>query len=445
MDFSIIQPLLDGINYKAYVLGFSIIVYFFEQYLNFRQYRRYLLKERPSDLADIVSQEDFAKAQSYNLEKSQFGFIENAYKQAETIAMLGLDFLPFIWDFSGRLMLSVAGYGPEYEIVQSIVFTILFSTISTLTSMPFSLYSTFVIEQRHGFNKQTLGLFFMDAIKSHLIMVVIMVPFLGGFLRIIRSTGDNFYLYIWVAMLVFQFVMINLYPTLIQPLFNKLTPLEDGELKSKIEALAARIDFPLKKLYVIDGSKRSSHSNAYFYGFGKNKHIVLFDTLIEHSTEEEICAVLAHELGHWAMSHTLRILASSQMYLFLVFWLFSFAIHSEHLYRDFGFSTMPTLIGFLLFQFAFSPLDSVINFLMHVYQRKNEFEADAYALKLGYAATLRSALIKLSIKNLGGFNIDPWYSAWNHSHPSLTERLKALGVQPTSDTPITQEETKKEQ
>ncbi|KAI7864682.1 peptidase family M48-domain-containing protein [Spinellus fusiger] len=444
MDLSIVYPYLEGFNYKSYVIAFSIVVYCFEQYLNLRQYRRYLIVERPKELADIVSQEDFTKAQSYNYDKSRFGFVENAYKQIESVAMLHFDVLPYIWNVAGDVLAS-RGYSAEYEILQSIVFTVIFSVISTVTSLPFSLYSTFVVEQRHGFNKQTFGLFVTDFIKSQLIMAIVVLPFLSGFLHIIRSTGDNFYMYIWVAMLVFQFIMINVYPTLIQPLFNTLTPMEDGELKSKIEALAARIKFPLKKLYVIDGSKRSSHSNAYFYGFGKNKHIVLFDTLIDHSTHEEICAVLAHELGHWSMNHTLRILASSQIYLFLAFWSFSQTIHNTQLYSDFGFITRPTLIGFLLFQFAFAPFDSLINFLMHVYQRKNEYEADAFALDLGYASTLRNALIKLSIKNLGGFNVDPWYSAWNHSHPSLTERLNALGLTVSGDNLVVQEESKKAQ
>lgn len=178
----------------------------------------------------------------------------------------------------------------------------------------------------------------------------------------------------------------------------------------------------------------------------------------------------AHELGHWSMNHTLKILGVTQVYMLTMFWLFSFFIHNPRLYYDFGFTTKPTLIGFLLFQYIYAPVDSVIGFLMHVYQRKNEYEAgmffyyrsvsfplsltygslcfnlDAFALKLGYAETLRTALIKLSVKNLGGFNVDPWYSAWNRSHPSLVERLDALGVKPSSDTPIVDsEEMKKKQ
>ncbi|KAI9320493.1 peptidase family M48-domain-containing protein [Dichotomocladium elegans] len=437
---------LESVNYKDYVIGFSCAVYAFEQYLNYRQHRRYLMRERPKELADIVDEADFRKSQSYNLEKSRFGFIENAYKQLELILFLNYDALPYLWDLSGRLLLRYAGYDSKYEILQSIIFVIIYSLISTASSLPFSLYSTFVIEERHGFNKQTLGLFFTDLLKSQLVFAVIMLPFLSAFLWIIKSTGDQFYFYVWVIAVVFQLFFMTIYPTVIQPLFNKLTPLEEGELRTRIEELAGRIQFPLKKLYVIDGSKRSSHSNAYFYGFGRNKHIVLFDTLIDHSTIDEICAVLAHELGHWAMSHTLKILMVNQVYMLTMFWLFSYFINNPQLYHDFGFNAMPTLIGFMLFQYVDAPIDSIIGLLMHVYQRKNEYEADAYALKLGYASTLRSALIKLSVKNLGGFNTDPWHSAWNRSHPSLTERLDALGIKPTSDKPIVaSDESKKDQ
>ncbi|KAG0746123.1 hypothetical protein G6F57_002971 [Rhizopus arrhizus] len=433
---------LDGLNYKQFVLYFSCIVYGFEQYLNYRQYCRYLMRDRPKELADIVTEVDFKKAQAYNLDKSRFGFIEGAYKQFETLLMLQYDGLPFIWDLSGNILYKISGYGTDYEILHSLVFLALFTLISTVTSIPFNLYSTFVVEQRHGFNNQTLGLFFADILKSQLVLALIMFPFMSAFLWIIKATGDKFYFYVWVIVIVFQLFIITIYPTFIQPLFNKLTPMEEGELRSRIEALAARISFPLKKLYVIDGSKRSSHSNAYFYGFGKNKHIVLYDTLIEHSDNDEICAVLAHELGHWKMGHTLKLLVVNQIHLLTIFFLFSLFIHNKQLYDHFGFDTMPTLIGFMLFQFIYSPVESVIGFLQHVYQRKNEYEADAYALKLGYASTLRSALIKLSIKNLGGFNVDPLYSAWNHSHPSLVERLNALGVKPTSDKPITVEDKK---
>ncbi|KAF7731263.1 hypothetical protein EC973_000679 [Apophysomyces ossiformis] len=437
---------LDGVDYKQNVIIFSTAIYAFEQYLNYRQYRLYLLTDRPENLTDIVSESVFKKSQSYNLDKSRFGFVHNAFKQLETIAVLHYDVLPLLWDFAGQLMFKYAGYGHEHEIVQSLIFVVLYSLISTITSIPFSLYSNFVVEERHGFNKQTIGLFFTDLLKMQLVLAALALPFLSIFLWIIQKTGSNFYFYVWVIFIVFQLFFLTIFPTVIQPLFNKLVPLEEGDLRKRIEELAASIKFPLKKLYVIDGSKRSSHSNAYFYGFGKNKQIVLFDTLLEHSDTDEVCAVLAHELGHWYMSHTLKLIIVNQVYMLALFWMFSYFIHNAKLYTDFGFNTMPTMIGFMLFQLIYIPIDSVLNFLMHVYQRRKEYEADAFALKLGYASTLRNALIKLSAKNLGGFNNDSWHSAWNHSHPSLVERLSALGVKPTSDKPIVEEtEAKKEQ
>lgn len=205
--------------------------------------------------------------------------------------------------------------------------------------------------------------------------------------------------------------------------------MEEGELKASIEALAARVHFPLKKIYVMDGSKRSTHSNAYFYGFGNNQQIVLFNTLLTEQVDE-ICAVLAHELGHWQMSHTLQLFMIQQLHILFIFWLFSRFVHSPQMITEFGFSETPAVIGFMLFQFIYFPVDSIVCFLQHTYKRRIEYQADAYALGLEYSDTLRSALIKMSVKNLGGLIVDPWYSAWNHSHPSLIERLDMIGVKP---------------
>lgn len=174
-----------------------------------------------------------------------------------------------------------------------------------------------------------------------------------------------------------QLIMITIYPTLIQPLFNKVESLPEGDLRTAIESLASRISYPLKKLFVIDGSKRSSHSNAYMYGFGQNKRIVLFDTLVEHSTTEEVCAVLAHELGHWSLSHTLKILTVTQGHLLVLFWLFGQFVGCGEMYTSFGFppGVRPVLVGFILFGYVYSPVESLLGFAINVYSRKNEFEA----------------------------------------------------------------------
>ncbi|KAF9945296.1 hypothetical protein BGZ72_001499 [Mortierella alpina] len=413
--------------YKELVLGFMYTVFLWEEYLRYRHYRNLCSKVRPKALHDHVTEEQFQKAQAYGRDKAQFGFVESVFNQIQSTLSITMDFLPWLWTLCGDIMFRLAGYGSEYEITQSILFFVLLTVFSTVISLPFSLYSTFVIEERHGFNKQTLGLFFSDMVKGHLVGGAIGMPFLAGFLKIIKIGGANFFYYVWLFLVAFQLIMVSIYPTFIQPLFNKFASLPEGELRTMIEALASRIHFPLTKLFVIDGSKRSGHSNAYFYGFFKNKRIVLYDTLLEHSNNEEICAVLAHELGHWACNHTLKMLAFNQVQIFAIFYLFSQFIHNKDMYISFGFTnSTPTLIGFLLFQFLYSPVESIIAFVANMLSRRYEFQADAFARDLGYAGSLASGLIKLQLKNLGTMNPDWLHSMYHRSHPELIERLNAI-------------------
>lgn len=221
----------------------------------------------------------------------------------------------------------------------------------------------------------------------------------------------------------FQLFFVMIFPTFIQPLFNKFTPLPKGSLRTKIEALAAKLKFPLKKLFVVDGSKRSSHSNAYFYGFFNNKRIVIFDTLIDQSTEEEVVAVLAHELGHWYYNHVFVTLLTVQVQLFVLFYLFSLLTQLPSLFAEFGFGKeQPILVGFLLFQFVYSPVDSVMTFFMNYMTRSKEFQADAFAKRLGYSEQLKAGLITLNKSNLSNVNPDYLYSMYHHSHPPLIQR-----------------------
>ncbi|KAG0316090.1 CAAX prenyl protease 1 [Dissophora globulifera] len=421
------QPDTGAFPYKASVLGFMYIVFLWEEYLRYRHYRNLRSKIPPKALKEYVSEEQFQKAQAYGLDKTGFGFVESIFNQIQSTLTIVFDFLPWLWGLSGDVMFKMTGYGSEYEITQSIIFFVLMTVFSTIVSLPFSLYSTFVIEERHGFNKQTLRLYFTDMIKGHLVGGAIGMPFLAGFLKIIKIGGESFYYYVWLFMVAFQLIMVSIYPTFIQPLFNKFEPLKEGELRNMIEALASRIHFPLTKLFVIDGSKRSGHSNAYFYGFFKNKRIVLFDTLLEHSNNDEICAVLAHELGHWACNHTVKMLIFGQVQIFAIFYLFSQFINNKDMYTSFGFmDATPTLIGFLLFNFLYSPVESVIGFITNMISRRYEFQADAFARDLGYAGSLASGLIKLQLKNLGTMNPDWLHSMYHRSHPELVERLNAI-------------------
>ncbi|KAJ3072171.1 CAAX prenyl protease 1 [Podochytrium sp. JEL0797] len=381
----------------------------------------------PSFLTDKISAEEHEKAKEYGRDKSAFEFAASVYQQVIATGILVCGVMPAIWGLS-RGVLEGVGLGGEREILRSIVFVIISLLSSSLIDVPFSLYKNFVIEERYGFNKSTLSLFFVDKTKELFLTTAISAPLVAGLLRVIQWGGDKFFYYVWIFMLSFQVTLILIFPTVIAPWFNKFTPLEDGELKTQIGELAKRVKFPLTKIFVIDGSTRSSHSNAYFTGLFKDKRIVLYDTLLQHQTNPEILAVLAHELGHWQKSHILAKLAISQLQLFLVFYTFSHFIHSSPMYTAFGFpNEHPVMIGLVLFSYIYQPIDSLSSFLSNYVSRVHEFEADTYAKRLGYAEQLKSGLIKLHSKNLGNLIPDPWYSAWHYSHPPLVERLAAIG------------------
>lgn len=229
------------------------------------------------------------------------------------MAFIYFDVLPKLWSFAGSLLQRFAPARFTGEISQSIVFVLSFIFISQLLSLPQSIYHTFVLEEKFGFNKQTPRIFVMDLLKSNMLAVIIAPPVLAGFLSIIKRTGNQFFFYLWLFGAALQLFMVTIYPIAILPLFNKLSPLEPGELKTGVEALAGRLKFPLHSLFVIDGSTRSAHSNAYFFGMPWKKHIVIYDTLIEKSSTEEVGAVLAHELGHWKLGHTTKLFAIGQV------------------------------------------------------------------------------------------------------------------------------------
>eukprot|EP00808_Paulinella_micropora_P025824 g38423.t1 len=439
-------------GYFHVVMVFLLGVYVFETYLDTRQYRKLKEKQKPKELT-YISEKEFESARLYSIDKMIFHLASSLYQQVELMAILCYNFLPWLWSFSGKLIEKI---GLSGETSQSLVFLGIYTLLGTLTAMPFDLYSTFVVEAKHGFNKQTPGLFFADKAKTLLLTFVIGGPVVALILWVIEWGGAYFYIYVCGAMMAVQLVLVTIYPTLIQPMFNKVTPLRKGSLRQAIEALADKVSFPLTKLFVIDGSKRSAHSNAYFYGFWKNKRIVLYDTLIgkdaamseeeyaahakqtnsnqqrtpedeggeeDVCTQEEVVAILGHELGHWKKNHTLKMMAVTQLHLLVTFWCFGRVMHDPDLFQAFGFQTRATLIGLLLFVFLFSPMDHLTGFLMHILSRKFEFEADHFAVKLGYNLSLSSGLIKLQKSNKSNMNPDPLYCSYHFSHPPLVERL----------------------
>lgn len=387
------------------------------------------VKKRLPELTFYTDQ-DFKKTRLYSLDKSYFSFFQSQFSHALNVIIILWAALPWLWNTSGRwtaqllngLNIATVENIADYEITHSLAFLLLFGIVNTLMDIPWSLYSTFVIEEKHGFNKQTLGLFISDRVKTFLLSTLIGLPCVAACLWVILNTGPLFYIYLAVFVMSLQLILLLIYPTFIQPLFNKVTPLPEGELKTKIEALASELDFPLTKLYVIDGSRRSSHSNAYFYGLFNDKRIVLYDTLIEQmETHDQILAVLGHEIGHWFHSHMTQMIVVSQIHLFVMFYLFSFFNGSTEILQQFGFSIWmkssgelytPVIISLILFSYIFAPGDSIMNFMMHVLSRHNEFQADRFAAKLKRSKDLIKALQILSKENRGMVWPDWLYSAW---------------------------------
>ncbi|KAJ7764897.1 peptidase family M48-domain-containing protein [Mycena metata] len=430
----------DQIDWKFYVQVISWAVTLFESYLLLRQYPLYSKTEPPPALATHISAADFEKSQKYGKDKAKFALLSGFYKQCLDSTMLHFGFYAWSWDFAGVIMARF-GYGVEYQITQSIGFVFLLFFLSSLPTLPLSVYSTFVLEEKYGFNKTSPGLFVADLLKGWGIGALLLAPFLWAFLRIFNWAGDRFVPWLMAFILTFQLVMVIVYPTVIQPLFNTLSPLAEGELRTRIESLASKLKFPLTHLYEIDGSKRSSHSNAYFFGLPWSKHIVIFDTLIQQSQPDEVEAVLAHELGHWYYLHPTKMLAVSQIHVFTIFALFPAFLHAPPLLRSFDFSKAvsaqpPTIVAFLLFQMILTPLEAFVSIGMHAVSRHFEWEADRFACELqdklddekmsDMGDRLGRALIALHVKNLSTVWVDWLYSAYHHSHPTLTERLKGL-------------------
>ncbi|KAH8664047.1 peptidase family M48 [Xylariales sp. PMI_506] len=418
--------------WKKIIVGFSIGQFIFEEFLSWRQYRVLQRVKPPKVLEAEISQDVYDKSQAYGRAKAKFGFVRGLWGQIQNAAFIYYDVLPKLWAWSGTLLLAVAPARFTGEISQSIVFVLSFMLISQLLSLPTSVYHTFVLEEKFGFNKQTPKLFVTDMLKQNMLAFILTPPILAGFLSIVKRAGNQFFFHLWLFVAGLQVFMITVYPIVILPLFNKLSPLEEGKLKTDVENLAKKLNFPLQELFVIDGSKRSAHSNAYFFGLPWKKHIVIYDTLIEKSKEEEVVAVLAHELGHWSLGHTTKLFGISQIHVFYIFLLFSVFINNASLYNDFGFiKEHPIIIGFILFSDALAPMDTVIKLGMNVLSRRFEFQADAFARSLGYKAELATSLIKLQIQNLSTMDADSIYASYHFSHPILSERLKALEWTPS--------------
>ncbi len=399
------------------IIGILVLQYLFDLFLDFLNRSRWA-EELPDELKGIYNEEEYRKHIKYKKADFWFGILSDTFSLAILLLVLFTGGFAILNDWVVSLTTS--------SILQTLLFFGVIGLASTLISLPFSIYGTFVIEERFGFNKTTPKTFILDMIKSLLLGAVIG----GGLLSVIvwfyTLAGENFWLYAWALTSAFMIFMSMFYTSLILPLFNKQTPLEEGELRSAIEEYSKRVDFNLDNIYVMDGSKRSTKANAFFSGLGSKKRIVLYDTLIKDLTTEHIVAVLAHEAGHNKLKHTLWGAVMAVAQAGIMFWLFSLFVSSPILSQALGVEKPNFHIGLLVFGILYTPVSFLLGIVMSYISRKNEFAADAFAAKTSNAKALGEALKTISVKSLSNLTPHPWYVFFHYSHPPLLSRLKAF-------------------
>jgi len=375
--------------------------------------------ELPPALEGVYKAEDYRKSQEYIRATTRFGLVGNSFTLFLLLAFWfsggfnWFDQVVRVWNFvplvSGLLYIGI------------LVFTY------SLLTLPFSIYGTFVIEEHFGFNRTTPRTFLLDQVKGLGLALLLGGPLLAGILALFQYAGPYAWLYCWFAVVMFSLAMQYVAPTWIMPLFNKFTPMESGELKEAILRYARSVNFSIKNVFVMDGSKRSSKSNAFFTGFGRNKRIALFDTLIAQHTVPEMVAVLAHEVGHYKKKHILQGTIISILHTGVIFFLLSIFISSQGLYQAFYMTQQSIYAGLLFFGLLYTPIELALSVLMQMISRRNEHEADRFAAEtISEPSSLIDALKKLSATNLSNLTPHPFYVFLNYSHPPLLQRVQAM-------------------
>lgn len=399
------------------ILAISAISYLFGQaleYLNLKALRQ----DIPEEIASFYDKEKYLQSLAYHREQTRFSFLTSAFGFVVSFGMLL--FGGFGWtDALLRPYFS-------HEIPLALGFFAVIIIGSDLLTLPFQWHSTFGIEEKYGFNKTTVKTFVMDKLKGYLLGSLIGGALLALLIFSINRIGPGFW--VWFGLLAAAFVLfMNMfYTTLLLPLFNKLTPLGEGELKTAIEDFAKKVNFPLDNIFIMDGSKRSKKANAFFSGIGKKKKIVLFDTLIENHTTEELVAVLAHEVGHYKKKHIVWGYVLSVAQIFLMLFILSLMVFNQDLSLALGGQVQAIHLNLIAFMILFSPISGITGLFASMYSRKNEFEADAYAKNTFSGAALARALKKLSVDSLSNLYPHPAYVFFHYSHPPLLKRLEAI-------------------
>lgn len=399
------------------LIGILILSFIIDQGLDYLNAKRYS-HPIPEELNDVYNSEEYRKSQQYNKERYKFGVLTSTVSLIITLAFFFFDGFAFVDNIAHSII--------DNEILIGLVFFGIILFGSDILMTPFSYYSTFVIEEKYGFNKTSIKTFITDKLKGWLVTALLGGAILAAIIWFYQQTNDNFWLYAWGIVTIFSVFLNFFYARLIVPLFNKQTPLESGDLRSEIENYAANVGFNLDKIFVIDGSKRSTKANAYFSGFGREKRVTLYDTLINDLETDEIVAVLAHEVGHYKRNHIIINLIISVLVTGFTFWLLSLFIGNPLLSKALNVSASSFHIGLIAFGILYSPISEITGLIMNYLSRKFEYQADNYAKETYKAEPLISGLKKLSKNSLSNLTPHPWYVFMHYSHPTLLQRYKNL-------------------
>ena len=398
---------------------FSIIL----DYVNHRNWK----DEIPNELKDFYNEEKYKTAKSYALSKNKIGLFSSSISFLFIISLLLFNGYGFIDQLvSSDILKSFLPFDINSSFAQSGLFFLILFILNSIISIPFSYYNTFIIEEKFGFNKTTKSTFFLDILKSFLLSIFVGGALLFLALYLYDNLNEGFWLWLWIGLSLLMIFINMFYADLIVPIFNKLKPLDDGELRQKIEKYSKEVGYLLKNIYVIDGSKRSTKANAFFSGLGPRKTIALYDTLIEKHTEDELVAVLAHEVGHFKKKHIFSGLIMSIIQIGIMTLFFELCLKLPEISLALGGSETSFHLGLIGFSIVFSPISMLSGILMNYISRKNEFEADAYAKETFNGDDLSLALKKLSVDSLSNIYPHPLYVFFHYSHPPLIERLRAL-------------------
>ncbi len=373
----------------------------------------------PEEFAKLYDRGRYKKSQNYTRVTTTFSVVRETVSTALTMIFILIG--GFNWvDGLAR------GFGLG-TIATGLIFTAILLLLTTIAEMPFSIYTTFVIEDRFGFNRTTPATFILDLIKGMVLTAIVGGPVLALVLWFFEKEGAWAWLYCWIGVVSVMMIIQLIAPVWIMPLFNKFTPLKEGELKEAVTDYAAREQFKIQGIYTMDGSKRSTKLNAFFTGVGKFRRIVFFDTLVEKLSVGEIVAVLAHEMGHYKLKHVFKMLAASIVQMGIMFLILSAFINNRGLFDAFGMAHGSIYASLVFFGFLYSPISMLLSIIFNIFSRRHEFEADRYALtSTGQAEMMISALKKLSVTNLSNLTPHPLHVFLNYSHPPVLERIKAL-------------------